>query len=282
MRYGPDRQAARAFVPFRPSSGFAQTPGGRDFASVACASRATVSGAPIFAAASRAVKPFASFASGFAPLRDQELDHLHPIEHGRDHQRRASIRRCAFHVGAMFQQCLDNRLVTLERRARDRRLAVVVAQVRVRLVFEQHAHGIGVAVVAREHDQRVALVVAQVRRQAFVQQGVEHGGVAAAGYVEDLAREIDELVAQGFAGFPGVPAGESGCMGGSIGMAWTGAARPLFDAGAAGGAGSAMRLYCVAYRQLSTRRYRGRQRPRPSQFLSVRQDTQVWRQAAPG
>src|SRR5471032_1842308 len=37
---------------------------------------------------------------------------------------------------------------------------------------------------------------------------------------------------------PGLPADESGCMGGSIWIAWTGTARPLFDAGVQAGAGS--------------------------------------------
>ena len=70
-------------------------------------------------------------------------------------------------------------------------------------MFEQHAHRVGMAVVTREHHERVALVVAQVRRQALMQQRVEHGSVAAAGYVEDLAREIDEIVAQRFLALTG-------------------------------------------------------------------------------
>ena len=87
---------------------------------------------------------------------------------------------------AAFDQRLDHRQVTLERRAGNRALAVVVADFRVGLVFEQDFYRLHMAVVSGQHQQGVALVVTQVRRQALGQQRSHHGRIALARLVEYL------------------------------------------------------------------------------------------------
>src|SRR5258707_9878899 len=94
-----------------------------------------------------------------------------------------------------------------------------------------------------------------------------------------------------------MPAGESDCMGGSIGIAWTGAALQPFDTGvwARAGLGDVRLVLRAAFdvRRLvrlvrslrciwqAVRGFCLGGFLRLPQFLSVRQDTQVWRHAAP-
>jgi hypothetical protein len=151
-------------------------------------------------------------------VREQQVDHLGPVEHRGRHQGGAAVGAVAVHGGAVVEEQARDREVALEGRGRQRGLAAVVRQLRVAAMPQEHARRVDVTVVAGQHEQAVAVLVAQVRRQAHAEKLREFVRPARPGMAEHPPGESQRVRVQrrqrpSLVLHPGLPIGDAPSIG---------------------------------------------------------------------